>query len=82
MNEFSLLTFASEKPKPQKKTLTVLDIKLRNGSILKITANVMPIITGSVQRRPFDTKYLKGIQLLRSRPFVLSQKSINAFLCV
>ena len=64
MNEISLLTFGSEKPKPQKTPSTVLDIKLRNGSILKITANVIPSITGSVQRRPFDTKCLKNWEFL------------------
>ena len=64
MNEISLLTFGSAKPKPQKTPSTVLDIKLRNGSILKITANVIPSITGSVQRRPFDTKCLKNWKFL------------------
>ena len=64
MNEISLLTFGSEKPKPKKTPSTVLDIKLRNDSILKITANVIPSITGSVQRRPFDTKCLKNWEFL------------------
>ena len=66
MNKISLLTFGSEKPKPQKTPSTVLDIKLKNASILKITANVIPSITGSVQRRPFETKCLKNLEFLRT----------------
>ena len=52
--------------KPQKTPSTVLDIKLRNGSILKITANVIPSIKGSVKRRPFETKCLKNWEFLRT----------------
>ena len=64
MNEITLLTFGSEKPKTQKTPSTTFDIKLRDGSVLKMTANVIPNITGPIQRRPFDTSCLKNWEYL------------------
>lgn len=59
INEIALVTFGSEKPKIIKTPSTVVDIELRDGSVLKISANVVPSITGSIQRRPFNTNCLK-----------------------
>ena len=60
VNEISLVTFGSEKPKTIRKPTTVLEIELRDSSILKINANVVPNITGSIQRRPVNLQSLEN----------------------
>ena len=39
-------------------------MELKDGSVLKITANVIPSITGSMQRRPFNTSCLQNWKYL------------------
>ena len=46
MNEITLFTFGSENPKTQKTPSTTFDIELRDGSVLKMTANIISNITG------------------------------------
>ena len=54
-SKISLITFGSEKPQPLDTPSTDLNFELKDGSVLKITANVIPSITGSMQRRSIDT---------------------------
>ena len=60
VNEISLVTFGSEKPKTIRTSTTVLEIELRDSSILKINAKVVPNITGSIQRRPVNLQSLEN----------------------
>lgn len=49
--EIKLVTFGSENPKTIKTTQTKLSIKLKNGQYLDVNANIVPIISGTVQRK-------------------------------
>ena len=49
--EIKLATFGSDKTKLIKTKHTRLSIKLQNGEYLDITANIVPVISSSVQRR-------------------------------
>ena len=53
-----LVTFGSAKPKRTESRNTKLDIVLKDGSILTISANVVPQIAESIQRRPVNLKTL------------------------
>ena len=63
-SKISLVTFGSEKPQPLETPSTVLNIELKDGSALQITANVIPKITGEMQRRPFNTNCLQNWEYL------------------
>ena len=49
--EINLVTFGSDKPKTVKTVQTKLCIRLNNGQYLEISANIVPVISGSVQRK-------------------------------
>ena len=49
--EIKLVTFGSDKPKTVKTVQTKLCIRLNNGQYLEISANIVPVISGSVQRK-------------------------------
>ena len=51
-----LVYFGSEKPTRIRPPTTKLDIRLKDGSTLQISANVVPQIAGSIQRRPVNLK--------------------------
>ena len=57
--EIMLVVFGSDKPKRIKTPTTKLNIQLKVGSTLKISANVVPQIAGSIQRRPVNLKSIK-----------------------
>ena len=57
-DEFMLVTFGSAKPKRTESRNTKLDIVLKDGSILTISANVVPQNAESIQRRPVNLKTL------------------------
>ena len=63
-SKISLVTFGSEKPQPLVTSSTVLSIELKDGSALQITANIIPKITGEMQRRPFNTSCLQNWEYL------------------
>ena len=46
-----LVTFGSEKPQIIKTVQTKLSLKLKNGQYLEISANIVPVISGTVQRK-------------------------------
>ena len=62
--EIMLVTFGSEKPKRIQTRTTKLDIVLKDGSTLNISANVVPQIAGSIQRRPVDLKSFRNWRYL------------------
>ena len=55
-DDIMLVTFGSEKPTRIRPPTTKLDIRLKDGSTLQISANVVPQIAGSIQRRPVNLK--------------------------
>ncbi|CAC5418971.1 unnamed protein product [Mytilus coruscus] len=57
--EITIVTFGSEKARTVKTASTSLCIRLNNGKVLKISANIVPVISGTVQRRRLDT-FCKG----------------------
>lgn len=50
--ELKLITFGSNKTKVIRTPSTKLDIKLKDGSVLQVTANIVPSITGTIHRNP------------------------------
>ena len=50
--KISLITFGAERPKIVKTPKVSLKLKLKDGHYLSIDANVVPTITGTVQRKP------------------------------
>ena len=59
-----LITFGSDTPKRIKTPTTKLNILWKDGSALKISANVVPQIAGSIQRRPVNLKSVKNWEYL------------------
>ena len=59
-DELMLVTFGSAKPKRAESQNTKLDIVLKDGSILTISANVVPQIAESTQRRHVNLKTLEN----------------------
>ena len=58
--EIMLVTFGSDTLKRIKTPTTKLNIQLKDGNTLKISANVVPQIAGSIQRRPVNLKSIKN----------------------
>ena len=54
LTELSLVTFGSKKPQIYRTPTTKVDITLKDGSTCTITANVVPSITGNIQRGPIN----------------------------
>lgn len=50
--KISLITFGAERPKIVKTPKVSLKLKLKDGHYLSIDANVVPTISGTVQRKP------------------------------
>ena len=63
----NVVTFGSAKPQSIKTKSTKLNIKLKNGDMLKITANVVPLISSDIHRQPVKSLQKKEmLQLLQS----------------
>ena len=62
--DIMLVTFGSEKPTRIRSPTTKLDIRLKDGSTLQISANVVPQIAGSIQRRPVNLKSFQNWEYL------------------
>ena len=70
--EIKLITFGSDKPKTVKTTQTQLSIKLNNGEYLQVSANIVPIISGTVQRKAIKFHSSQNLDhLVRSFEHVL-----------
>ena len=64
VQEIKIVTFGSNKPKIIKTPFTKLDIVLKNGKSLTISANIVPDITGTIERKAIsitDSKELQDI---------------------
>lgn len=60
--EVKLVTFGRNKTKTIKTKCAMLKVKLLNGEMLEITANIVPTISGSIQRNPLvPTKRLEHL---------------------
>ncbi|CAC5412912.1 unnamed protein product [Mytilus coruscus] len=64
VEEVSVITFASDKPKLVKTEKITLQMKLADGTKMKISANVVSKITGSVLRRPISVKKCQNYEYL------------------
>ena len=62
--EIKLVTFGSDKPKKVKTIQTKLSIKLNNGQYLDISANIVPEISGTVQRKAFKFRSSENLDHL------------------
>lgn len=60
--EITIVTFGSEKSRTVKTASTSLCIRLNNGKVLKISANIVPVISGTVQRRRLDTSSIENVR--------------------
>ena len=68
----TVFTFGSTKPKEFKTPVVEFGLKLKNGHTMNIQANVVPKITGMIQRAPINSKQfeplLKDLQLADTFP--------------
>ncbi|CAC5398796.1 unnamed protein product [Mytilus coruscus] len=60
--EITIVTFGSENVRTMKTASTSLCIRLNNGKVLKISANIVPVISGTVQRRRLDTSSIENVR--------------------
>jgi hypothetical protein len=60
--ELKLITFGSEKLKVIKTKSTNLSIKLNNGKYLNICANIVPVVSGNVQRKSMDSASIEHLR--------------------
>ncbi|XP_063427160.1 uncharacterized protein LOC134710700 [Mytilus trossulus] len=82
--EIRLMTFGSENIKIVKTTHTSLDIRLKNGLYFSIIANIVPVISGCLNRRKLDSvsmtklrKYVNDIYLADDLPFENESSEID-----
>ena len=59
-SEIMVTTFRSEKPRKQPTTMTTIDIMLKGGGIMNISASIVQSICGSLTRRPIQYKSLQN----------------------
>ena len=75
------LTFGSTKPKEFRTPVVEFGLKLKNGQTMNIQANVVPKITGLIQRAPINCKrfepLLKEHQLAHSLPSELEVSTVE-----
>ncbi|MCG8033321.1 MAG: DUF1759 domain-containing protein, partial [Candidatus Thiodiazotropha taylori] len=64
--EIKIVTFGSEQPKTIKTKRTTLCLKLKNGQYFQINANVVPVISGSVQRKTMKVNSSENFEHLVS----------------
>ena len=64
--EIKLTTFGSDTLQTIKTTQTKLNIKLKNGQFLEISANIIPVISGTVQRKAMKIRSSENLEHLVS----------------
>lgn len=73
--------FGSTKPKELKTTLVELGLKLKNGETMNIQANVVPKITGMIQKAPVNSEQfdplVRGHELADTLPNELEVSSVE-----
>ena len=57
----TVFTFGSTKPKGFKTPVVEFGLKLKNGQTMNIQANVVPKITGMIQRTPINSKQFEPL---------------------
>ncbi len=62
--EIRLSTFGSEKSKVIKTASTSVSVKMNNDQYMNVTANIVPVISGSIVRRPVDVSSLGNLEHL------------------
>ena len=76
-----VFTFGSTKPKELKTTLVERGLKLKNGETMNIQANVVPKITGMIQRAPVNSEQFdplfRGHELADTLPDELEVSSVE-----
>ena len=60
--DIHLVTFGSTTPKKVSTKYTTLNVKLKNGKYLQITVNIVPVISGELQRRPLKHLWSDHVQ--------------------
>jgi len=77
----TVFTFGSTKPKEFNTPVVEFGLKLKNGHTMNIQANVVPKITGMIQRAPINSKqfepFLKDHQLADTLPSELEVSSVE-----
>lgn len=77
-------TFGSGPPKLINTSVVELQIKTLDGTFLKVTANVVPVITGSIQRIPINFQryscLIRQLPLADSIPTTVENKNIDFLL--
>ncbi|XP_070546913.1 uncharacterized protein [Ptychodera flava] len=64
VEEMSIVTFGTQNSKVIKSPVTTLDICLRDGSVMTVTVNIVPQITGTLQRMPINTETFQNWDIL------------------
>jgi hypothetical protein len=62
MEEIKFVTFGSKDVKTVHTHSTTLQLKLKNGELLSISANIVPVIIGTIQRRQINVLGKDGIK--------------------
>ena len=83
--EIKLVTFGSESAKTIKTTQTKLNIKLKNGTYLEVSANIVPVISGSVQRKAMKSSenfehLVSSLELADDVPKMFESSSIDVLI--
>ena len=78
----TVFTFGSTKPKEFKTPVVEFGLKLKNGQTVDIQANVVPKITGMIQRAPINSKQFeflatKEYQLAGTLPNELEMSNVE-----
>lgn len=82
--EIKVVTFGNSKPKVVKTYSTTLSLKLNNGEFMNISANIVPVISGDLQRKKIDMSsadnlkhLLKSLDLADSIPKEYETTSVD-----
>ncbi|MBV2113425.1 MAG: aspartyl protease family protein [Candidatus Thiodiazotropha sp. (ex Ctena orbiculata)] len=67
MDEIMLVTFGSDRPQRVRTPSTTLDIELNDGSSIRVSANIVPNITGTIHRGPLQIKDLENWDFMWSK---------------
>jgi len=65
----NLVTFGSTKPQHVKTKRTKIKLKLKDGSCVEITANVVHVISGELNRKPVISLQKAGVAQILQRVF-------------
>lgn len=82
--EIKIVTFGNNKPKVVKTYSTTLSLKLNDGKFMNISANIVPVISGDLQRKKIDMSsadnlkhLLKSLDLADSIPMEYEITSVD-----